>query len=94
MPGGVTDAIGEGAKQIVRIDPILGFFLLLALAVIVVVWRVLWSRIKDLEGQLKTSVEARIADKDAIIAESKADREFWEKMLDRAEERLEKGRKA
>lgn len=94
MADGITDAIGQGAKEFVRIDPIMGFLFLLLLAAFVVLWRVLWARIKELEGELAKSVAARIADKDAIIAESRQDREFWEKMLDRADERIEKGRKA
>lgn len=80
MPG-LTDAIGEGAKEFIRLDPVFGLIILVSWAVI----GVLWVYASSLRKEIKDLNAARLKDKDDQLIEAKKDREFWEKMLERSE---------
>lgn len=84
--GGIEDAIGEGASQLVKVDPVLGFVILILIAAFAALW---WYHVKQMDKK-DTKIEALSAQLVSEVRASVSIGEGFRKTFEEVIERLDR----
>lgn len=83
--GGIENAIGDGARELVKVDPVLGFVILILIAAFAALW---WYHVKTVErkdAKIDSLTQQLLTEAKASISIGEGFRKTFEDVIDRLE---------